>query len=83
MRVLASLMAGNVRQQDLNLSSLGSRQGEPLPSARFTCACLPCRRRPWKGQGKGGSSQAWAIAKGETSVELNVFEFNQAAIAFL
>jgi hypothetical protein len=36
--------------------------------SRFTCAC--------------GTAQAWAIAKGATSVELNVFEFNQKAIAF-
>ncbi len=26
--------------------------------------------------------QAWAVAKGASSVELNVYEFNQAAIAF-
>ena len=26
--------------------------------------------------------QAWAIAKGATSIELNVYEFNEAAISF-
>ena len=26
--------------------------------------------------------QAWAIAKGATSIELNVYEFNETAISF-
>jgi diamine N-acetyltransferase len=29
-----------------------------------------------------GQMQEWAIAKGATSIELNVYEFNQAAISF-